>query len=367
MSGELDELGLGPAKTSDGAVRFSGDQSAMIEANLRLRTASRVLWSVHRSRVQNPQALYDAARRVAWEKWIPSEKTFAVQAFTNDPKLSDYRSVALRVKDAIVDRQRQKAGRRSNVDRRRPEVPVVCHISESLLEISLDTSGRPLHERGYRTEAGEAPLRETVAAGILRRSHWDGKRILLDPFCGSGTIPIEAALAMRSPRAAPERHDYAFLSIPAFAQAGTEALNSPVHARADATLPRICASDRDPAMIEIARRNAERAGVGAFIDFREADAGIAGSKGPAKVFGLAPEDAGLIVTNPPYGARLDDIEVKSLYRGFSDLLKADFTSWDAWILTEDSKAARSIALRPDETHKLFNGSLRCRLSHFGLY
>lgn len=373
LTEEIERLGLSVRAQEAGGVRFapasspdgSDIRTAVATANRRLRTASRVLLPVARGAVSDAKTLYALVQSCRWSRLIPSEATIAVSAVTRDARLADSRHVALTVKDAVVDAQRAGHGRRSNVDRRNPDIPIAVHIANGIAEISLDTTGRPLHERGYRTAAGIAPLRETLASGLVLASGWDATVPLVDPFCGSGTIAIEAALIAAGigpgtlgRRFAYERWPRETLTRRPRVHAPRETADSVAHSR-----PSIIASDIDPAIAQVARMNAERAGVADRIEFVVADAREL----------VPPETAGVIVTNPPYGKRLVDgealgeNEIGDLYEDLGEQLKAGWTGWSAWILSANTAALKRIRLRPASKTPLYNGALECRLYEYRLY
>lgn len=397
LASELTALGFDDVHDETGGVRFAaGDRggrrdqrgatgllSAIERANRSLRTASRVLLPRVRGQVTDSRSLYALAQRVDWRGSLPPRLTIAVSAFTSDRALADSRHIALVVKDAIVDAQRgggpvpqrgsgpqRGASARSNVDRRNPDVPIVVHIAGGVAEISLDTSGRPLHERGYRTRAGGAPLRETLAAGMILHAGWDCRRPLLDPFCGSGTIVIEAAMLAAQIDPGALGREYAWKRWPSQLLGGKGGgrdrlpLAAVRSAPSPEAHPLISASDIDETVIEIARENARRAGVDELIEFRVADA--------RQIVAPAETGGGIIVCNPPYGKRLVDsesiseAEIGDLYEAFGEVLKASFTGWRAWLLTANREAAKRIRLRSSSKSKLFNGGIECRLLEYGL-
>ncbi len=375
--------------TEPGVVRFRGTAETVAAANHSLRTASRVLVSL----IQGPASTYDhvyaLASRIPWEKHIVPDATLAVTALARSRTLSNHKFLAMRVKDAIVDRQREKRGRRSNIDRRSPDYPVVVHASDAGVEISLDTSGRSLHERGYRREAGDAPLRESLAAGLVLLSDWDGTVPLFDSFCGSGTIVIEAALIQAGRVPGDLGRRYAFERWPAFR--GVKA-PGPAPGTTPGPAPRgagqIIAADADPTVLAIAKRNAERAGVDHLIRFVPGafeELALHDVLGPGAALNDAPEDgpddameggpdggrgggpAGVIVTNPPYGERVPEADVAALYQMIGDNLKARYAGWSAWIITANLQAAKRIGLRSSSKTILYNGALETRLYEFRVY
>jgi len=356
LEAEIRALGMEPVSRGNGTVRFRGGAREMIAANLRLRTASRVVVPVGGGRVTSYDSLYGLARRTPWHRLVPSRRTIAVTAVVRDRSIGDSRLAALKVKDAVVDTQR-KLGSRSSIDRRNPDYPVVLHVADGTATISLDSSGSPLHERGYRTEAVEAPLRETVAAAMLMVAGWDASRPLLDPFCGSGTVAIEAAMIAAGTAPGLIERRYAFERWDWIDARSVE--------RERASLPRarveprvaITARDVDPEAIGIATRNAERAGVARWIAFERMDVAT----------GPAPGGPGTIVTNPPYGERMQLEHAQEFYRDLGDRLKREYAGWDAWILSANRDAMKAIGLRAASRTRLWNGGLDARLYEIRSY
>ncbi len=353
---ELNELGMSVRGRSNGVVRFRGAEREMIDANLLLRCASRILVPVATGRIDGYDALYRLGRRVAWDRLIPTSLSISVAAVTRDRVVGDSRLAALKVKDAIVDAQR-RSGRRSSVDRRHPDAPVTVFVADGEAAISLDSSGDPLHERGYRIEAGEAPLRETVAAAMLRYAGWDASAPLVDPFCGAGTIPIEAAMLAAGIPPGSVRRRYAFEAWPWIVRnAADDRRSALAGTRRTPTVP-IVARDRDPAMVAIARRNARRAGVERLITFEVADALVASP----------PAAAGLVVTNPPYGERTEVADAHALYSALGDRLKQSYGGWEAWILSANRDALKRLGLRIASRTQLWNGGLDARLCRVSIF
>jgi putative N6-adenine-specific DNA methylase len=368
LEAEIASFGLVPISRGNGMVRFRGGGPEMIRSNLTLRTASRVLIPVAEGDVRSFDDLYKLAGTVRWDSLVPARLTIAVSAVSRDRRLADTRLAALKVKDAVVDRQRgggAKTGRaRSSVDRRNPDVPIAVFIADGRATISLDSSGAPLHMRGYRREGGEAPLRETVAAAMLHYAGWEPSVPLLDPFCGSGTIVIEAALRAANIPPCAIRERYAFERWPWIGSGPVDAGRARARGGAagddvapDEITTTIVARDSDRAMIETAKRNADRAGVASLIRFEHADALEAGP----------PCSPGLIVTNPPYGERLELKEEDAFYAAYGDRLKQSFAGWTAAILSANRDAMKSIGLRVSSRKQLWNGGLDARLYTIALY
>lgn len=402
LARELEEIGATVLDRYAGAVAFRGTAALLVRANRQLRTASRVLVSLFREPVRSDRDIYDRVAALPWEVILPTSVTLAVAATSSDATMRDGRFLALRVKDAIVDRQRSRqSGKRSSVDRRDPGLRVVLHVEargrETVAELSLDSSLRPLHERGYRLEAGEAPLRETVAAAMLLEAGWrpQDPRPLIDPFCGSGTIAIEAAMIRRGmPPGALGTRGYGYerwgwfeappieapqIEAPRFEAPRIKAPEPedavrpdgararPVTANRTST-PIVCA-DVDPRIVAVAQRNAQRAGVEREIEFVVSDVrDLVSALRNAGYTGIASAaGTGIVVTNPPYGARLTSTGIDELYGDFGRLLKQDFAGWEVVTLTEDRRDAPRIGLRPHRRLPIYNGSIACVVSRYGLY
>ncbi|MFW5693823.1 MAG: THUMP domain-containing class I SAM-dependent RNA methyltransferase [Alkalispirochaeta sp.] len=363
LAAEMNAVGFEDVRIETGAVRAVRSASAGIAtANQSLRTAARVLVPVARFAASDYDGIYRGVSEIPWERLLPTDRTFAITATTRSRGLTDHRFLAMRTKDAIVDRQRTHTnGVRSSVNRDEPDLPVVIFANDREVEVSLDSSGAPLHERGYRTERGEAPLRETVAAMMLLSAGWPQQSVVVDPFCGSGTIAIEAALIARGivPGRLGRRYAYQrWTWLGDFDASGTGApAERPTEHRAGTQ--RIVAADSDPAMIEIARRNAQRAGVAEYIEFFTADA----TETVRHVAG-AP---GVVVTNPPYGRRLQPEDTARLYRGLGAAMRRDLSGWDVWMLLGEPAPIKTLGLTPDRKVSVFNGGLPVQLCRYRMH
>jgi 23S rRNA G2445 N2-methylase RlmL len=358
LAGELSALGFKDVRIETGAVRATRTETAGIAtANRSLRTAARVLIPLGRFPATDFDSVYRNVSEIPWELVLPTDRTFAITATTRSETLKDHRFLAMRTKDAIVDRQRTtNNGVRSSVDRNDPDVPVVIYANDKEVEVSLDSSGRPLHERGYRTERGEAPLRETVAAMMLLTAGWPDHAVLVDPFCGSGTIAIEAALISRGILPGDVGRPYVYQRwswLEDVAESVADVAQSPVDS---AGHQRIVAADVDPEVVEIARRNARRAGVEEDIEFFVSDA--------VETVRHVSRETGVIVTNPPYGRRLQPEDTAQLYRGLGDALRRELVGWQVWMLLGEPAPVRTLGLTPDRKMPVFNGGLSAQLCHY---
>lgn len=348
LKAELRDLGLGGAKADRGGVRVRGGVAAVTRLCTRSRVAVRVMVEVGRFAAPDERALYQGIGAIEWSRWLTPELTLGIRAASKRSRLTHTAYLAQKTKDAIVDGQRRVDGRRSSVDKRDPDVSIFVRLDRDEASVFLDASGQSLHRRGWRTEQGEAPLKENLAAAILRLSGWDRERPLHDPLCGSGTFPIEADLWARGIPAHPDDRTFGFerWADASDTRAAAIAERANGRARIRDSGPLCSGSDQAADMIEIARSNAERAAslatfeVGAIAD-------------------VVPPKGAHILANPPYGARLDADEMDRE-------LAAAVARWRAhpitFLLPEDHPlATERVRGRKVRVAKLFNGALRCVL------
>ncbi|ABB30641.1 rRNA (guanine-N(2)-)-methyltransferase [Geobacter metallireducens RCH3] len=359
LAREMTSLGLGGVTMDKGGVRFTGDLSACYRANLWLRTASRILITLTEFPCHSPQDLYDGVRALPWDRYLTPDTTLAVECVLRDSALTHSGFVALKTKDAIVDTLRDRFGRRPSVNPKDPDLLVNVHLVRNRCTISLDSSGTGLDRRGYRAEAGEAPLRETLAAALVLLTDWDGTVPLVDPLCGSGTILIEAVLKALNRAPGLVRERFGFQRWPAFDVPRWRRLLEEARQTERTTLAvPILGSDRLEDVLAVARGNSRRAGVEKFISFEARD-----------LRDLVPPPApGVILTNPPYGRRLGDEEqLKSFYRQIGDVFKQRCAGYTAWLFTGNLDLAKEVGLKASRRIALFNGPLDCRLLKYDLY
>jgi 23S rRNA G2445 N2-methylase RlmL len=346
---ELEQLGFDrPVKGRAGAT-VRADRAGLERLVASSRLAHRVLWTLGEVDARDGDRLYRGAfDLVRWPGLVPTGSTLAVFATTRDtPAFRDARFAALRVKDAIFDAVRAATGARPDVDTVHPDLVVRVSVARGRGVISLDAAGRTsLHARGYRTDAGDAPLRETLAAALTRLAGWDGQEPLVDPMCGSGTIAIEAALTAAGTLPGHLRADYGFMRWPGFRRDRYESWLDKARVPT-AGPPHIFASDVDPAVLAVARVNADRAGVRDAIDFRLAD---------AETLTLSGVGPGLLVTNPPWGGRMGDLDSTSdLLRRVGAHWREAFAGWRAAVLVPDREVALALGLRSLELRPLESG------------
>lgn len=355
---ELEALGISGARAGKGGVAFATNREGLYRANLWLRTASRVLVQLAVFPCSNPAELYAGVHAITWLELITPSMTLAVDCSLRDSALTHSGFVALKTKDAIVDRIREACGSRPNVNTTTPDVRINVHLHKNVCTVSLDSSGESLDRRGYRLERNEAPLRETLAAAIVALTGWDGAVPLVDPMCGSGTIPVEAALlAARIPPGL--QRSFGFQSWLDFdgrlwdrllkeAESGIQKL--PVGL--------ITGYDQDSRALVLAARNAAKAGFEGQLHFFH-----------AALEAFQPEgDKGVVIINPPYGMRMgEEDDLRELYCQIGDIMKKRCRGWTGYVLTGNLELAKYIGLKASRRFVLFNGPIECRLLKYELY
>jgi putative N6-adenine-specific DNA methylase len=312
---------------------------------------------------RNEDELYQRAHAIAWEQECLPRQSLRVDVTAHRSPLHSLQFATLKIKDAIVDRAREKGGARPDIDRVHPDVQVLAHLREQTADFYLDLSGEALFKRGWRADKGEAPIKENLAAGLLLLSGWTPRSPLLDPFCGSGTIAIEAA-CMASGRAPGLGRGFAFERLLGFDRAVWNSLREEARARIDDQGSwSIVGRDISTQVISIAQANAQRAGLGEALRSGRLrfEAGDAREAGPT-----APD--GILVSNPPYGEQSSprSASVPALMLDFAARLKRDFPGWQAWLLSADLKLPSQMHLKESRKIVLFNGPLECRLFRFEL-
>lgn len=344
---ELRELGFASVRLNRGGIPFRGTMQEGWRACLQSRIAARIQVLLARFPCRTPDDLYHGVQGIDWKTFISSAQTLAVSAVSREDALSHSGFAALKVKDAIVDQLRQHVGARPDVDRENADVRIFAHVANQKAAVYLDMAGEPLNKRGYRKVAGEAPLRETIAAALLRMAGWDRETPLTDPMCGSGTIAIEAAMWAGNMAPGLLRDAFGFERWANFdedAAVALRLLRGNLRGAVKGTMPRIIASDRNVDMIEAARQNARAAGVKP--GFRTHDILVNPPAG----------ERGCMVTNPPYGQRLE------MAPGFPRQLAAVLSRLHGWrvgILTASAAYQQAISAKPLRAIKIPNGGLDC--------
>ena len=357
LAQELAAFGATAVKATDGGARFAGPFELCYRANLESRIASRILWRVAAASYRNEDDIYQATLALPWPRWFDVGSTIRVNVAALRCPLKSLDFVTLRIKDAVCDVFRGQCGERPSVNTGQPGIRIHAFLTAEQLTLYLDTSGEPLFKRGYRQAAGEAPLRENLAAGILRLAGWTPGEPLLDPMCGSGTFPIEAALIALD-IAPGVRRSFGFEKLKQFDRKAWDRLKSGAQARERprTALP-IYGSDLYGEELKTARANLAAAGLQDVITLKQAN-----------VLEISPPAAsGVIVTNPPYGVRLGETgELAEFYPKLGNVLKQKFSGWRAYILSSDLSLPKLIRLAASKRTPLFNGALECRLYEFKL-
>jgi len=352
---ELTQLTASDIAATDGGVAFSGDFNLAYRANLESRIASRVLWRVGHGSYRDESDIYALAYALEWPRWFRADRTLRVDVAATRSPLKSLEFATLRIKDAVCDRHREAGGARPSVNKERPDVRVHAYLTTSDVTFYLDTSGDPLFKRGLRRETTEAPLRENLAAGLLRLAQWTPGTPLLDPMCGGGTIALEAALIALD--IAPGlRRTFGFQKLDWYDGPTWQRIKQAAQRRALPPSPvQLYASDHDEQALASCRANLVAASVDAAIVVERADV----------LTRHAPASTGIIVSNPPYGVRLaGSVTLAEFYPRLGDALKQHFAGWTAHLLSADRELAKLIGLKPSHRIPLYNGALECRLYEY---
>ena len=370
LAQELIELGANEVQMERRAVSFKGDKAMLYRANLCLRTALRILVEISKprdlkiSRYRKPEdALYDAVKAIDWSKYMSQNSTFAIDATVFSESLRNSRFVTYRVKDAIADYWTEKTGKRPNVNTEDPDIRINVHIANEQVTLSLDSSGESLHKRGYRVATTEAPISEVLAAGMLLMAGWKGQCDLYDPMCGSGTIPIEAALIARNIAPGIFRKSFAFERWLDFdADLWSDIYNDDSHERE--FNHKIYGSDASFFAIRQATKNVKSAGVQKDVELHQVR--LEELKDLSSLHPFIPSP--LVMLNPPYGERLaSNKDMEDLYGKIGTALKHQFTGATAWIISSNAAAMKCIGLKPSRKLHLLNGELDCQFNQYELF
>jgi putative N6-adenine-specific DNA methylase len=361
---ELDALGATSLEPGFRAVFFEATDALFYELHLKLRTASRLLKVVKEVPAKTPEVLFSQARRIHWPQYFEPRHGFMVESLgaAEEGGGMSPRQVVTQVRESIRDVFQRDLGQLPPVDTDDPKVVVVAHQQRGRCMLSLDTSGKSLHKRGYREPGHPAPLKETLAASILLLAGYDGTQPLLDPMCGSGTIAIEAAMiaVRKAPRIHRKKGEFYFEWLKSFDRELWRATQDAVRAeKLEAPPAGVSASDINAGYVSMARKSALKARVEKYMTFetrrfQELE---------------TPTATGLLVTNLPYGERIGggETDTRQLYEELGDTLKSKFTGWRAAILAATASPYKAIGLKPERTIALMNGSIPCRLLLFALY
>jgi 23S rRNA (guanine2445-N2)-methyltransferase len=355
LADELRQLKAEKIHAVGGGVQFVGDFLHCYRANLESRIASRVLWQLAGDRYRNEDDIYRTAFALPWTDLFDPARTIRVDVSATKSPLTSLNFVTLKIKDALCDKVRRLSGRRPSVNTRQPDIPIQGHLTDRDFTLYLDTTGEPLFKRGQRITTGEAPLRENLAAGILRLAGWVPGIPLLDPMCGGGTILMEAAHVALGIAPGLGRH-FAFEKFNNFDGDCWRELRQRSKPRQKPSAPlTIYGSDLSHDALKAARANLAAAGLEKVVSLKQAN--ILDISAPAK--------EGIIVTNPPYGVRLGEQQaLAEFYPKLGDVLKKRFSGWRAYLLSADMRLPKLIRLATSKRTPLFNGALECRLYEY---
>lgn len=357
LAGELESLGASDIEILTRAVSFSGDQKLMYEANYLCRTALRILMPIKQITFKDEADFYDRLKSLPWEKYMDETQTLAIDSTIYDSIFTHSHFVSQRAKDAIADHFREKSDIRPSVDLENPDLRINLYVYQNTVNVSLDSSGASLHKRGYHTVNAEAPLSEVLAAGMILLTGWRGESNFIDWMCGSGTLLIEAAMIAMNLPAGQFREDYGFMKWKDFSpevwqQVKDEALDN----QRDIDIT-IMGSDISSKNLRAAEVNVRNASLHKDIELKVSDFRDI----------RPPEGDGILISNPPYGERIQVEDVNTLYKEMGNALKRNFAGYQAWLISSDLRAIKLIGLKPMAKKILYNGQLECRFVGFDLF
>ena len=356
LADELRVLGAEDVTEGNRVVYFKGDKEMLYRANFACRTAVRVLKPFLTLTSSSADDLYEQLKSYDWEQLMTVDTTFAIDATVYSEQFNNSRFVTYRVKDAIADYFNDKYGKRPSIRLSNPDIRFDVHISGREVTLSLDSSGDPLFKRGWRVAQTDAPINEVLAAGIILLSGWDGKTDLVDPMCGSGTFLIEAALIAANIAPGVYRDHYAFQQWPDYDADLFDQIYNDDSKEREFT-HKIYGSDIEGKAIAIARTNIKNAGLNKYIELERRDINDI-NEVPA---------GGTLISNPPYGERLNPEDIESLYQDMGYKFKHTFQGYNVWLICYDNELSYKIGLKPSVRYKLNNGGLDCELLQYVIF
>ena len=357
LADELLSLGAQDIKKGNRLVHFKGDKGFMYKANLCLRTALKILKPFYHFKANNEHELYEKIYNFDWNELLSPNETFLIDSVVSGQIFIHSLYASQRTKDAIVDRIRKQTGDRPNVDTRHPDFRIHLHVYENECSISLDSSGRSLHHRGYRSATNIAPMNEVLAACLVQLSGWDRQTDFIDPMCGSGTILIEAAMLACDIPANLNRNEFAFERWSDWDASLFDKIRQSQLKKVKSPVGKIYGFDKAPSAVEKAIQNVKNASLEDFIHVNRANFFHSSKIGETPLH---------LLTNPPYGERLEG-DIDGLYQEFGDTLKRNYPNTNAWMISSNFEAMKFVGLRPTRKIKLFNGKLESRLCLFPIY
>ncbi len=356
LAEEIAKIGGKNIKPGLRAVFYDGDLEVIYKSNYYLRTALRVLREITFFQFRDIDQFYLRCKEINWLKYMNLNQSFSISSTVSNSR--DFRNsmyASLKVKDALADYFREKTGKRPDVDTQEPDIYIHVHINKNFCTISLDSSGESLHKRGYRAGQGKAPLSEVLAAGMILLTGWNGNSDFIDPMCGSGTLPVEAAMIAQNIPPGRFRKEYAFQKWTGYNPKLFEKIKAENQTKP--LLKKIYASDISRESMLIAQTNARRARVYADIVFQQCD---------MQNLDIKTNNA-VIIINPPYGERMLPKNLDAIYAMIGERLKHHFTGNTAWLLTASREYLKSVGLKPKSKQILYNGKLECLYLSYPLF
>jgi 23S rRNA G2445 N2-methylase RlmL len=356
---ELQTLGFHTLEKITSGVYFDTNWEGCYKANLCSRLASRILKPVMDFTAYQPDELYQQIRRHDFTKYIKPTQTMTVDVSLKESMMRDQRFTAMKIKDAVVDQFREKFDVRPNVDNDNADLRIHVKAYKNHFDVSIDTSGDSLFQRGYRRQFVEAPVKENLAAGLIRLAEWDENQALIDLMCGSGTFLIEAAMMALNIAPGIQRKKFGFMSFLNFDRdIWGQVVDQAVEQEKETTEVKFFGFDIDRRAIAAAKDNARNAGVDHVIEFK--------TQSVATV--EPPVEKGLLIVNPPYGVRIgDEDNIKDVYRDLSFTMKHRFKGWDCWILSGNKDLITDLRLKSNRKVFVYNGNIECRFLKYSMF
>lgn len=357
LADELRDLGALNVKQETRMVSYEGDNGMMYKANIGCRTAIKILKPIHRFISRHEKRFYNSIYKMEWEQYLDNDKTFAIDATVNSDYFNHSKYIALKTKDAIVDRFRDKTGDRPNVETNDPDLRINIHIQQDKVTVSLDSSGHSLHKRGYRQHVGMAPINEVLAAGLLIKSGWRGQCDFLDPMCGSATIPIEAAMIACNIPANINRDFFTFKKWADWDEELFENVKESLLKKTRDCEYNIQGFEVNKKMAELAKENIEAAALEDFVKIAKQDffKSEKHTDTPLHIF-----------FNPPYDERLE-VDIEDFYQDIGNTLKQEYANTNAWMITANLPALKFVGLRTSKRIACYNGPLEARMVMYEMY
>lgn len=358
LANELLDLGALNVKKQTRVVTYDGDNGMMYKANLACRTAIKILKPIHEFTARNEKRFYNGIAKINWTEHLDNTKTFAIDATVHSDYFNHSKYVALKAKDAIVDKFREQTGDRPNIDTNDPDLRINVHVQQDKCTVSLDSSGHSLHRRGYRQHVGSAPINEVLAAGLLMQSGWRGQCDFLDPMTGSATIPIEAAMIACNIPANINRDFFTFKKWPDWDENLFDTIKNSLLSKTRDFPYTIRGFEINPKLADLAKENIEAAALEDFVkiakqDFFKSEKHV---DTPLHIF-----------FNPPYDERIAIEETEEFYMQIGNTLKQQYANTNAWLLTANLEALKSVGLRTSRRIPCYNGALEARLVKYEIY